>query len=248
VSISATQVADAGGWFLLLVTVGFFGWLYFVAPWTPEERKKLYLIGVLFVASALFWSVFEQAGSTLNLFADRNTRNVVAGFEYPSGWFQSMNAFFIFTIAPVFAWIWLKLGKAGKEPSSVAKFSLGLVCAGLGFAVLIPAAQLAAAGARVSPLWLVTTYLLHTVGELSLSPVGLSAMTKLAPARIAGLVMGVWFLATAIGNYAGGRVAGLYESLPLPDLFTAVAAFAVVAGLALAVFVKPMGRLLGERH
>src|SRR3972149_2018278 len=132
--ITAVQVADAGGVFLLLLVVVFFGWLYFVAEWTPAERKRLYLIGVLFVASALFWSVFEQAGSTLNLFADRNTHNVLFGWEYPSSWFQSLNSLFIFALAPVFAWLWVKLANAGKEPSSPAKFSIGLVFVGLGFA------------------------------------------------------------------------------------------------------------------
>jgi POT family proton-dependent oligopeptide transporter len=146
----------------------------------------------------------------------------------------------------VFAWLWIKLGNVGKDPSSPAKFSIGLVFVGLGFAVLIPAAELTMDGTRVSPMWLTLTYLLHTIGELSLSPVGLSAMTKLAPARIGGLMMGVWFLATAVGNYAGGRVAGLYESFALPTLFTAVAMFAVAAGLILFAFVRPMRKLLGE--
>ena len=117
---------------------------------------------------------------------------------------------------------------------------------GLGFAILIVAAQLAARGVKVSPMWLTVTYLLHTIGELSLSPVGLSAMTKLAPVRIAGLVMGVWFLASSVGNYIGGRVSGFYESFALPSLFGAVAAFAIVAGLVLFVFVKPMKKLMGD--
>ncbi len=242
--ITAVQVADAGGVFLLLVTLVFFGWLFFVARWTREERKRLYVMAVLFVASALFWSVFEQAGSTLNLFADRNTRNVVLGHEFPSSWYQSMNSMFIFVLAPVFAWMWLRLGSARHEPSRPAKFAIGLIFAGLGFAILMIPAQAAVGGARVSPLWLTATYFLHTIGELSLSPVGLSAMTSLAPARIAGVVMGVWFLATAVGNYAGGRVAGLYESLPLPTLMGAVATFAIVAGLVLFAFVKPMKRLV----
>jgi POT family proton-dependent oligopeptide transporter len=190
--------------------------------------------------------VFEQAGSTLNLFADRDTNNVVLGYEYPSSWFQSMNAMFIFALAPVFAWLWVRLARSGTEPSSPAKFALGLIFVGLGFAVLVIAAQLSASGVRVSPMWLTLTYLLHTIGELSLSPVGLSAMTKLAPARIAGLVMGVWFLATSVGNYIGGRVSGLYESLALPTLFGMIAAFAIVAGLILFVFVKPMKQLMGE--
>lgn len=245
-AISAVQVADAGGVFLLLLVVGFFGWLYFVADWTPEERKRLYLVGVLFVAAALFWSVFEQAGSTLNLFAERNTNNNVLGWDYPSSWFQSLNSLFIFALAPVFAWLWIRLATARREPSTAAKFAIGLVFVGLGFAVLVAPSRVADTGMRVSFLWLTLTYLLHTIGELSLSPVGLSAMTKLAPARIAGLTMGVWFLATSVGNYIGGRVAGFYESWPLPSLFTAVAGFAIVAGFILFAFVKPMRRMLGE--
>ncbi|HXG56646.1 MAG TPA: peptide MFS transporter [Vicinamibacterales bacterium] len=245
-AITARQVADAAGIFLLVVVVVFFGWLFFSSGWTPDERKKIYVIGVLFLAAALFWSVFEQAGSTLNLFADRDTNNVVLGYAYPSSWFQSMNAMFIFALAPVFAWLWVRLAAAGKEPSSPAKFSIGLVFVGLGFAVLIIAAQIASTGVKVSPMWLTLTYLLHTIGELALSPVGLSAMTKLAPVRIAGLVMGVWFLASSVGNYIGGRVSGLYESLALPDLFGLVAAFAIVAGVILALFVKPMKKLMGE--
>ena len=246
IPIAATQIADGAGYFLLLLTLAFFGWLFFSGGWTPQERKHVYVIGVLFLAAALFWSVFEQAGSTLNLFADRDTNNVVFGYEYPSSWFQSLNSAFIFILAPVFAWLWVRKGRAGKEPSSPAKFAIGLVFVGLGFAILIVAAQLAARGVKVSPMWLTVTYLLHTIGELSLSPVGLSAMTKLAPVRIAGLVMGVWFLASSVGNYIGGRVSGFYESFALPSLFGAVAAFAIVAGLVLFVFVKPMKKLMGD--
>jgi POT family proton-dependent oligopeptide transporter len=216
IPITAVQIADGAGYFLLILTLAFFGWLFFSGGWTPQERKQLYVIGVLFLAAALFWSVFEQAGSTLNLFADRDTNNVVFGYEYPSSWFQSLNSAFIFILAPAFAWLWVRMGRAGKEPSSPAKFAFGLVFVGLGFAILIVAAQLSAHGVKVSPMWLTVTYLLHTIGELTLSPVGLSAMTKLAPARIAGLVMGVWFLATSVGNYIGGRVSGFYESAPLP--------------------------------
>jgi POT family proton-dependent oligopeptide transporter len=243
VSITAVAVADVAGVLLLLSTVVFFGWLFFAGGWTPAERRRLYVIGVLFFASALFWSVFEQAGSTLNLFADRNTRTEVFGLSFPSSWFQSVNSFFIFTLAPVFAWFWLWLARRGQEPTSPAKFAWGLLLVGLGFVVLVGPARAAEAGAMASPLWLVLTYLLHTMGELSLSPVGLSAMTRLAPARIAGLVMGVWFLGTSVGNFIGGRVGGLYESMALPTLFGVVGAFAIVSGLVLAIFVKPMSRL-----
>ena len=243
--ITATQIADAAGYFLLILTIAFFGWLYLSSGWTREERNRAYVIGVLFLAAALFWSVFEQAGSTLNLFADRDTHNVAFGWEFPSTWYQALNSGFLIIFAPIFAWLWIFLGRRRREPSSGTKFGAGLVLVGAGFAILVPAALLTQAGVKVSPMWLTITYLLHTWGELSLSPVGLSAMSKLAPVRIGGLIMGVWFLATAAGNYIGGRIGGLYESWPLPHLFGAVAAFAIVAGVLLIVVARPLQRLSG---
>jgi POT family proton-dependent oligopeptide transporter len=242
VPVTANQIADAAGVFLLLVIAGFFGWMYSSGEWTSEERKRLYVIGVLFLAASLFWSVFEQAGSTLNLFADRNTYNNVFGYDFPSSWFQSMNSFFLIIFAPVMAWVWIRMAAKGKEPSAPTKFAWGLVLVGLGFAILIPPAR--ESGVLASPMWLTATYFLHTIGELVLSPVGLSAMTVLAPARIGGLMMGVWFLATSVGNFIGGRVSGLYESFALPSLFGAVAGFAIVAGIILMVLSPSMRRLM----
>ena len=244
VPITIEQVADGAGYFLLIATVAFFGWLFTSSDWTPDERKRLYAIGVFFLAAALFWSVFEQAGSTLNLFADRDTRTVLFGWAFPSSWFQSLNSLYIIALAPVFAWLWVRLGS--REPSTAAKFAVGLIFVGAGFAILIVAARLAERGIQVSPMWLATTYLLHTIGELTLSPVGLSAMTKLAPARIAGLMMGVWFLATSVGNFIAGRLSGFYEAMPLPDLFGVVALFAIVFGLIMFALVPWMKRLMGE--
>ena len=241
--VTPTQISDGAGVFLLLSTVGFFAWLFFSSGWTPDEKRRLYVIGVLFLAAALFWSVFEQAGSTLNLFADRSTDTRMLGMSFPSSWFQSLNSLFLIILAPVFAWVWATLAAQGREPTSPAKFALGLVFAGLGFAVLIGPAARAEQGTLASPFWLTLTYLLHTIGELALSPVGLSAMTRLAPSRIAGLVMGVWFLATSVGNFIGGRVSGFYESFALPSLFGVITVFAIVAGLILAAFVGPMRRL-----
>ena len=242
--VTPSEIADAAGYFLLIVTVAFFGWLFMSRSWTSAERKRLFAIGVLFLAAALFWSVFEQAGSTLNLFADRNTRTEFLGWPFPSSWFQSLNSLYIIALAPVFAWLWVRLGS--REPSSPAKFAVGLLFVGAGFGILIVAARLAEQGIQVSPMWLAMTYLLHTIGELSLSPVGLSAMTKLAPARIAGLMMGVWFLATSVGNFIAGRLAGFYEAMPLPDLFGSITAFAMVAGIIMLLLVKPIKGLMGD--
>jgi POT family proton-dependent oligopeptide transporter len=240
--VTPEGLGNAFGLVLLAVTVIFFAGLLGSRSWTSAERKRLITIGVLFVASAIFWSVFEQAGSTLNLFAERSTDNRFFGMAIPSSWYQSLNAIFIVLLAPVFAWLWVWLGK--RDPSSPAKFTVGLLFVAAGFGILIVAAKLAATGVKVSPLWLTATYLLHTIGELCLSPVGLSAMTKLAPARVAALMMGVWFLATSVGNYLGGRVAGLYESFSLPSLFTAVTLFALAAAVVLALLVRPIERML----
>ena len=242
--VTPEGLGDAFGLALLVVTILFFGGLLGSSSWTPAERKRLITIGVLFVASAIFWSVFEQAGSTLNLFADRSSDNHLFGMAFPASWYQSLNAIFIVLLAPVFAWIWVMLGK--RDPSSPLKFTFGLLFVAAGFAILIVAAKLGANGVKVSPLWLTATYLLHTIGELCLSPVGLSAMTKLAPARVAGLMMGVWFLATSVGNYLGGRVASLYEAFSLPSLFGAVTLFALAAAVLLALLVRPIERMLAS--
>jgi POT family proton-dependent oligopeptide transporter len=245
--ITAVQIANAGGLFLVLLTLGFFVWLLFLSGgWTREEKKRISVIAVLFLASTLFWSVFEQAGSTLNLFGDRNSDNRLFGRPFPSSWYQSLQPLFLILLAPVFAWVWASLAKRGKDPSRPAKFAMGLVLGGLGFAILVGPAATSQAGTLVSPLWLTTTYFLHTLGELSLSPVGLSAMSTLAPARIGGLIMGVWFLSISMGNFLGGRVASLYESFPLPTLFGVVAAFAILAGLVLFALVPAMRKLTDE--
>ena len=184
---------------------------------TSEEWKRLAALFVLFMFASLFWAGFEQAGSSLNIFADRHTENTLFGWEFPSSWFQSLNPMYILMLAPVFAWLWVKMGKS--EPSGGAKFAWGLLLVGLGFLLLVPAAQMVSETTKVSPLWLVGLYFLHTVGELCLSPVGLSLCTKLSPARITGLVMGFWFTSSSLGNYIGGYAASLFEKMPLPNLF-----------------------------
>jgi len=242
--IRVSQVTGAYGYILLGVVVVFFGWLFLGGQWTRAERNRLWVIFMYFACYALFLSVFEQAGSTLNLFAERSTNNVLPGYGlFPASWWQAVNALEIILFAPVFAWLWTRLGPSG--PSTPTKFALGLIGVGLGFIVLIPGAQMAAAGVKVGIVWLMLVYLLHTLAELCLSPVGLSAMTKLAPARIMSLIMGVWFLGASVGNFLGGQAAAFYESMPLSTLLGAVAVLPIVAGVAMFLFRKPLTRMEG---
>jgi len=242
--ISVQTVTNGFSWLYLVIVIGFFVWLFQFGQWTREERKRLIVILVLFCSAAVFWSAFEQAASTLNLFAQRNTDTKFLGIAYPPSWLQSVNALMIIVFAPVFAWLWLRLGK--HDPSSPTKFAFGLLFVGLGFAVMIGAAAASASGQLVSPMWLILTYFLHTVGELCLSPVGLSSMTRLAPDRVKGMMMGVWFLATSVGNLIAGRVAGFYTSFSLTQLFGAVTAFALVASLIMFLLVRPIKQMLAR--
>jgi POT family proton-dependent oligopeptide transporter len=238
IEITPTSIANALGWVLVAISAVAFYWLIFGKGWTGEERKRSVAILVLFVAEAIFWASFEQAGSSLNLFGERNTNRMVLGYQFPASWFQSVQPLFVISLAPVFAFLWLWLKR--REPSSPSKFTLGLIFGGLAFMVMVPAAM----GTNVSPWWLVGCYFLQTVGELCLSPIGLSAMTKLAPARAGGFVMGIWFLGTAIGNWLAGRAGSLFDSMPLPQLFGTVAASAFVAAVILALLIKPTVKMM----
>ncbi len=241
VSIPVERISDAFGVVLMIVVVALFGYLLGSSQFTASDKRRFGAILVLFVAATLFWTAYEQAGSTLNLFAEDNTNLHAWDFHwwglFRASYFQSFNSFFIFLLAPVFAWLWVRLGS--REPSSTAKFSWGLLFVGLGFAVLIPVSTLH----NVSPWWLTLTYLLHTIGEMCLSPVGLSAMTKLAPARTTGMMMGAWFLADSIGNFVGGRIASHFETFPLPLMFGGVAAACAVLAVILLFLIRPMKHL-----
>jgi POT family proton-dependent oligopeptide transporter len=212
---------------------------------TAQEWKRIATVGILFLFAALFWGAYEQNGSTLNLFADRYTRLSLFGIGFPSSWFQAVPALFVIVLAPVMAALWVRLGP--REPSSPAKFAIGLLFAGLSFLMLVPAASIAQSGEgiRVSPWWLIGSYFVIEIGELALSPVGLSVVTKLAPVRIVGLMMGVWLLSVAAGDKIAGGAAGFFTSLPLPTLFSYVAAVTLVSGAILAVLVRPIRRLMG---
>lgn len=238
IHVTAQGIRDWLGWALALICVVVFCGMIFNKGWSPEERKRAVAIFVLFVAAAIFWASFEQAASSLNLFGERNTNRHLFGYEFPAAWFQSVQPILVVIFAPIFAWLWLALGR--REPSSPSKFTLGLLFGGLAFAIMVPAAH----GANVSPWWLIGCYFLQTIGELCLSPVGLSAMTKLAPARAAGFIMGIWFLASSVGNWLAGRAGSLFETVPLPNLFGWVAGIAFLAALILALLIKPTKRLM----
>jgi POT family proton-dependent oligopeptide transporter len=200
-----------------------------------NELKNVLVIFILFVFSIVFWMTFEQAGSSLTLFADRLTRTTILGWAYPSSWFQSVQPIFIIILAPVFAGIWQKMGE--RQPSSPGKFTFGLLFAGLAF-VVVTIASMLTGGGRVSPLWLIVVYFLQSIGELCLSPVGLSTVTKLAPARMVGLMMGVWFLSISIGSYIAGLTTRFFagnDPAVLTRAFGIFAAITLIAAILLAV-------------
>ncbi len=215
---------------------------------TPTEWKQIGAIVVFFIFASIFWAGYEQAGSTLNLFADRYTRLSVLGFSFPSSWFQSVPAIFVITLAPIFAWLWVRLGP--REPSSPVKFTFGLLFVGLSYLLLVPGSEIAqsALGVRISPMWLVGVYFLQVVGELCLSPVGMSLVTKLAPHRVVGMMMGVWFLSIAMGSIIGGWVSGMFKTYPLTQLFGAVALTILAATVVLFLLIKPIKKLMGGVH
>jgi dipeptide/tripeptide permease len=244
--LNSTNIKEGFTVMLLLIVILFFGKLFFTGHWTRNERARLVTIFVLFCGAAIFWGIFEQAGSTLTLFADRSTNNSVFGLGFPSSWWQSVNAVMIVILAPIFAWMWISLGRRKRDPSYATKFAIGLFFVGLGFAVLVGGATLSKGGALVSPIWLLAVYFLHTTGELFLSPVGLSSMTKLAPARVVSLMMGVWFLAASVGNFLAGTVSGYYEAFELPTLFGVIAISGGVMALVMFVLAGPIKRMMEQ--
>ncbi len=222
VTLDPEAISRSFKWVLIAITVAFFAWLFLVGRVDPGRaeaaggdrglvRRRHRLLDGLRAGRLHPQPVCR---------AKHQQRR--AGPRFPASWYQSLPPLFVILFAPVFAALWLRLGN--RNPSSPAKFTIALILLTLAFAIMIGAATVAQTGVRVSPMWLVVSYLLQTLGELCLSPVGLSAMTRLAPARIAGLVMGVWFLALSVGSYLAGMASSVYETMPLPTLFTAVTA------------------------
>jgi len=214
-----------------------------VGGFAASDWKRIGAVVIFFAFASLFWGAYEQAGSTLNLFADRYVHLELLGITLYASWFVSVQAAFVILLSPVFAWLWVKLGP--RQPSSPAKFALALLFIGLAFVLLMPAGALAQSGVKVSALWLVAAYFIEELGELCLSPVGLSVVTKLAPTRIVGLLMGVFFLSNAVGNKLAGWSAGFISTTPLPTLFGVTAAVTLGAALVMFVLIMPVRNLMG---
>ena len=232
--------------------------LYALFRCNPEERDRLIVVGILILFSLIFWALFEQAGSSLNILTDRGVDRVIFGWEVPASMFQSLNAGFIFTIAPLFAMLWIALAKRNMEPSTPIKFSIGIILVGLGFLALVYGMK-SSEGLQTGVLWIILIYLLHTLGELCLSPVGLSSVTKLSPQRIVGFMMGMWFFASAAGNYVAGLIAkatasessgnsseifDIVQKQSFMDVYTDVGLMAIGCGILLAVITPILKKLM----
>jgi proton-dependent oligopeptide transporter, POT family len=246
VLMALALLSDVEGWqglrwmfvALPLAAVAAFAWRQDV------DYRRMAAVAIFFMASMLFWAVFEQAGVSIALFADKLTRTEALGYSFPSSWFQSLNAFFVIALSPLFAWAWTRLGD--RQPSTTMKFALGLVFLALSFLLMVPAAQLTLEG-KVSPLWLVGLFFLQTVGELFLSPVGLSVMTRLAPSGAVGLILGVWFLSSAFGNKLAGVLGSGFDAqntAALPAFFLNQGLFVLAASILLMCLVPWMKRLM----
>lgn len=247
--INPLALAQGTTYVIVGVALAYFACAFLFFGLDATEKKRLAVIAVLFVSSAMFWSGFEQAGSSLNLFAERYTQRLFGGFEIPTGWFQSLNPLFIISLAPLVAMIWMALARRNRDLTLTTKFAVGLGLLAMGFLVMAGASKLVGAGEKVWPTWLIATYLFHSVGELCLSPVGLSSVTKLAPRRLVGQMMGIWFLATSLGNLIAGLVAGQVSTDSAAQMSARYLQIVLmtlgVSGLLL-VFAKPIKSLMKD--
>ncbi len=244
--LSLEVVASLLGYAVIGVVVVYFWYLLRHRDHTALDRKRLVVIFWLVLLAAVFWSGFEQAGTSLNLFASEHTNRDLGFAEVPASWLQSVNALFIIVLAPVFGSLWIFLAKINRNPSIPYKFALGLLGLSAGFFVVAWGAANSVGTDGVSPAWLVVTYFLHTVGELCLSPVGLSSVTKLAPKGRVGQMMGLWFIAAALGNLFAGLVAGRLETTSSAELFEFVAILVAGAGIVALLLARPVKRMMGD--
>jgi POT family proton-dependent oligopeptide transporter len=225
--------------------------VYWLARLPKDERPRVIAICIACFIVAAFWAVYEQQGNTLQLWADQNTHwPAVLGFTIPSTWYQAFNPFMIFAFTPMLTGFWGWQSARKQEPTSLTKMAIGCVLLGLGFVVMIVASIGMEAGAQRSVLWLVGSTIIYTFGELYLSPIGLSFVTKVAPARIVSMMMGVWFLANFIGNYMTGYLGTFWERIPHQSFFLMMMTIGVAAGVVLFAISRPLDKIVGahDRH
>lgn len=246
INLTLTEIAEGLGYGIIGLAILYFVYLFIAGGHTKMEKRRLGVIFWLFILAAVFWSGFEQAGSSMNLFAKDLTDRTLFGYTMPASWLQNINPFFIIVFSPIFGWLWTWLAQRNANPSIPVKFALGLLGLAAGFFVLSWGAANASVTDKVSPAWLVVTYFLHTCGELSLSPVGLSSITKLAPKNRVGQMMGIWFVGAALGNLFAGLVAGSLESLAPASLFSQVAMMIGGAGIIALLASQPIRKLMGD--
>ena len=247
-SFDVNTAAGYTGWGIFTAAVLFFAYILAFGGLSTVEKKRVVVIFLLFAGAALFWTGFEQAGSSLNIFGDRYTNRDILGFTFPAGWFQSVQPLFIITLSPFVGYLWIKLAAKNLNPSTPVKFGIGLLLMAAGFLVMVFAAKLVVTGVKVVPMWLVVTYFFHTLGELALSPVGLSAVTKLAPPRYVSQMMGTFFMGLSLGNVFAGLMGGKLdpsEITQMPDVFMQIVYLGVGAGLVFLVFSPPIKKLIG---
>ncbi|KAF5037874.1 Dipeptide and tripeptide permease B [anaerobic digester metagenome] len=216
-----------------------------IGPAAAGDRGRILGFVAVCLAVVAFWAVYEQMGNTMALWVDNDTDRRLFGWEMPATWFQSFNPFFVFALTPLVTSLWSRQASRGREPSSPAKMALGLVFLSAAFALMVhPAALYAVDGTPVSMFWIIGFSLLVTLGELYLSPVGLSLVTKIAPPAMVSMFMGVWFLAQFCGNLGAGQLGGLWERMPHGAFFTLMSGIALVAALCLVGLLRPLARVL----
>lgn len=253
ITIDPVIVAQASGFILIASVVLYFAYLMFLTGQDLSVRLKLVALAIFFLVSGMFYSGYEQQGSSLNLFAERYTDLKLGSFTIRPEWFQSVPSLVVVAFVPVFAWLWVWLSKRKLNPVTPVKFSLGPIFIGLGFAAMMGGSMVVVGGGLASPWWLIATFTLHTFGEICLYPTGMSATTKLAPRNLVGQLMGIWFMSLAFGNLIAGLYAGEFdkeaiEADPhmLVDLFGYFTKIMLGAGLIILVLYKPIRKLMGN--
>ena len=236
---------------IMLIAILYFAYLFLFGNLSDNEQKKIILIIVLFFGAALFWSGFDQAGSSFNIFAKEYTDRMFMGWEYPASWLQVLNPLLVVILSPFMAYLWFFLGKRMLDPSLPFKFGLGLIFMAIGFVFIAIGASIAMQEGLAGAKWLLLTYLFHTIGELTLSPIGLAAISNLSPKRFVGQMMGIWFLASSLGAIIAGLLSGqaTYGGLSsMPSLFNQIAIYSSIAGFILIIISRPLNNWVFKKE